>query len=1024
MKFDRSSTCTRCSLALYMSAFVWLLSVCVFCQAAPASQTLSQMYHSSWTLRDGVPSSIEAIAQTQDGYIWLGTDTGLFRFDGKSFERYHPTSGVDLLPGTIRSLTAIPDGGLWIGYATAGASFLKAGHNVNFGKHEGLTSGSIQRFARDKAGIIWAASGAALWRLEGSVWKKVDGAWGYFVDHAENVFVDSRGTVWVGSGKEVLFLPEGSKHFELALAQTDDKYEMDEGRDGTVWIALANSSEVRPLAGPDGNLIKHPKTYQYPATKILFGKDGALWIATDAQGLYRIPTPPSPSSTAQEVIPQHFSASDGLTSDNTFDLLHDREGSTWVVSTKGLDHFRQAALTAVTLPKNWFRIAIAAAGRDTVLAAGKSIVAIDRSGVVGVKGFLKEITCAYRDPQGTIWIGEEDGLWGYTSKGLSPVALPKGLDPLLHVAQTMTMDRNGGLWVSFLHTGFMYYAHGQWTKPPFPSAADHDPGLSSYTDSEGRVWFGLEHSRVEVLSGADQIRYGPEAGIKVGDVTAIYERSGQVWLGGAEGLEFQKRNRFLPLHLEADPAIEGVSGIVQTASGELWVNQASGVLRISADEVARAIRNPEYRARFVLYDYLDGLTDSASQVRPNPTVIQTESGRLYIASRSGVVWIDPDYPRTQTARPDVFVQSISVDGKLTRDVRDLRLPVHANAIEINYTATSVLIPERVRFRYKLEGFDADWQAVGTRRQAFYSSLPPGQYRFRVAACNSDGLWSAKEASVGIEIPPSFLQSPTFKVICATLAVALLALLYHIRLRLLMHQVRTRLYERLAERERIARDLHDTFFQAIQGLLLRFNTGTSLLKQDEPARAIFEEALEQSDQVMLEGRELLLDLRTGSGEASSLSEAFCGAEGELRKIRDADYKVIVHGEPRDLHPVVLQEAYRLGREALVNAFRHSHASSIEAELIYEPNGLRLRFRDDGVGVDQKILREGRRDNHWGLPGMRERAKKMGAHIEIWSRKGAGTEIEAWIPSSVAYLTTRKSLSARWLLVLFGKEHEFP
>jgi len=664
---------------------------------------------------------------------------------------------------------------------------------------------------------------------------------------------------------------------------------------------------------------------------------------------------------------------------------------------------------------------------DSVLAAGlrgrQSIVAIDRSAVVNVKGSLKAVTSAYRDPQGTIWIGEEDGLWRYTSNGLSPVPLPEGLDPLFHIAQTMTMDRSGGLWVSFLHTGFMYYAHEQWTKPAFPSAAVHDPGLTAYTDSEGRVWFGLGHSRVEVLSGAEKIRYGPEAGIDVGDVTAIYERSGQIWLGGKVGLEFQKQNRFLPLHLAGDTAIEGVSGIVQTASGDLWVNQASGVLRIGAQEVARAIKNPEYRARFVLYNYLDGLSDAASQIRPNPTVIQTESGRLYVATRTGVVWIDPDYTKTATPRPHVFVKSISVDGKLTRDVQDLRLPVHANAIEIDYTATSVLIPERVRFRYKLEGFDTDWQEVGSRRQAFYSALPPGRYRFRVLACNSDGLWSGKDASLGFEIPPSFLQSLSFKVICVVLAVALLALLYRIRLRLLMRQVRTRLYERLAERERIARDLHDTFFQAIQGLLLRFNTGTSMLKQDEPARAIFEDALKQSDQVMMGGRELLLDLRTGSGEASNLSEAFVNAEGELRKIRDTDYKVIVQGEPKDLHPVVFEEAYRLGREALVNAFQHSQASLIEAELTYERSGLRLRFRDDGVGLDPKTLREGRRDNHWGLPGMRERAKKMGAQIEIWSRNGAGTEIEVWIPASVAYLSTKKSPSSRLLLVRFWKEHEF-
>jgi signal transduction histidine kinase/streptogramin lyase len=1010
-----------------MSAFALLLSSThALSRDEPASQSLAEMYHSGWTIRDGAPSSIESIAQTQDGYIWLGTDSGLFRFDGKIFERYLPTSGKDLLPETIRTLMATPDGGLWVGYASAGASFIKDGHNVNFGKPEGLTAGSIIRFARDRSGVIWAASRAALWRYEGSLWKRVDAALGYSADGAANVFVDSRGTLWVSSGKNLVFLTEGSKRFEVAPEQTDELYELAEAPDRTLWIGLEDRSQVRQLAGPEGKLIEHPKAFQYTARRLLFGKDGSLWIASDSQGIYRLPARSAlPSALgAGEGLVQHFSASDGLTSDNTYDLLIDREGSTWVVSTKGLDHFRQAALTSVKLPKNWFRIAIIPDGFDSILAGSNGILHIDRSSISSVKAAVKEITCTYRDPQGTIWIGEVDRLWSYTSAGLAPVTLPTGLDPLFHVVQAITMDRSGGLWVSFLHSGFMRYVQGHWSKPSFPSASSHDPGLSAYTDSAGRVWFGLGHSRVEVLSGSEQIRYGPETGIDIGDVTAFYERSGQVWIGGWEGVAFQKQNGFHSLRLLGDAAIEGVSGIIQLASGDLWVNQASGVLRIPADEVERAIQNPQYRARFALYTYLDGLTDTAAQVRPNPTLALTDSGRLYIASRTGVAWTDPDSAkRIATPPPQVFVKSISVDGKLTRDPKeDSRLPVHANAIEIDYTATSLLIPERVLFKYKLEGLDKDWQDAGVRRQAFYTGLSPGRYRFRVLACNSDGIWNENGASIDFEIPPSFIQSPTFKVLCAISAIALLALLYRIRLRLVMHQIRTRLYERLRERERIARDLHDTFFQAIQGLLLRFNTGTSLLKPDEPARAIFDEALAQSDQVMMEGRELLLDLRTGLGEASSLSESFAAAEVDLRTIRDVNYKVIVHGEPKALHPVVFEEIFRLGREALVNAFRHSNATVIEAELIYESQALRVRFRDDGIGIDPTILNQGRRANHWGLPGMRERAKKIGAHFEIWSRTGAGTEIEVRIPARVAYATTKVGLRSRLLGMLFSKEHE--
>jgi signal transduction histidine kinase/ligand-binding sensor domain-containing protein len=1025
MNFIGSSRQPTRFLGFCTSAIVLLLSSPhVLCRDEPASQSLAEMYHSGWTIRDGAPSSIESIAQTQDGYIWLGTDSGLFRFDGQSFERYRPTSGEDLLPGTIQTLMATPEGGLWVGYASVGASFLKDGHNVNFGKPEGLTVGSITRFARDRSGVIWAASYAALWRYQGSLWKKVDAALGYSAEYAANVFVDSRGTVWVGTGKALVYLTEGSERFEVALQQTDELYEIAEAPDGTLWIGLKDLSQVRALAGPDGKLIEHPKTLQYAARRLLFGKDGSLWVASDSHGVFRLAAPSALSSAhlSQEGNVQHFSAGDGLTSDNTYDLLNDREGSTWVVSTQGLDHFRHAALTAVKLPKNWFRIAIVTDGSDSILAGHKGMLHIDRSGISAVNASLKEITCIYRDPHGTIWIGEADGLWSYSSASLTPVTLPAGLDPLFHVVQTMTMDRSGGLWVSFLHTGFMHYAQGQWSKPSFPSASSHDPGLSAYTDSAGRIWFGLKRSRVEVLSGTEQIRYGPQTGIDIGDVTAFHERSGQVWIGGWQGVAFQKQDGFHSLHLAGDAAIEGVSGIVQPISGDLWVNQSSGVLRIPAEEVQRVIQNPNYRARFTLYTYLDGLTDTAGQIRPNPTLALADSGRLYIASRTGVAWTDPDAAKPVATPPKVFIKSILVDGKLTRDPKVLRLPIHARAIEIDYTATSLLIPERVLFKYKLDGFDKDWQDAGGRRQAFYTGLSPGRYRFRVLACNSDGIWNESGASVDFEIPPSFLQSPTFKVLCAILAIALLALLYRIRLRLVMHQISTRLYERLRERERIARDLHDTFFQAIQGLLLRFNTGTSLLKPDEPARAIFDEALAQSDQVMREGRELLLDLRTGLGEGSSLSEAFAAAEVELRKIRDVKYKVIVHGEPKVLHPVVLEEVYRLGREALMNAIRHSNAGVIEVELIYESQALRVRFRDDGIGIDPAILNQGHRANHWGLPGMRERAKKIGAHIEIWSRAGAGTEIEVRIPAPVAYATTKAGLRSRLLSMLFSKEHE--
>lgn len=863
----------------------------------------------------------------------------------------------------------------------------------------------ITSFAQDRSGSVWATSSAGLFKFDGSFWRKIGAERGYVATRTSGLLVDSRGTLWVAAGKQLLCLREGMSRFALADTIADDNYGIAGAPDGSLWITLPRSSLVRELIAGNGSLTPNSKIYHYRSNLLSFGNDGSLWMSTDSQGLYRIARPLAPGS---DDAVQHFSSSEGLTSDDTFSILADREGSTWIASTKGLDQFRPAALTSVPLPKNWFRIGIALDTPDSILAVGKSLVKIDGHGSASEKGQIKQVSCVYRDQQGTIWIGEDDGLWRYTANGLAPVDLPKELDPYLHVAQAITMDRYGGLWVSFLHTGFLYRVHDQWTHPSFPSAGVHDPGLSAYTDSAGRIWFGLKGSRVEVLSGDSQIRYGPSVGLHVGDVTAFYEREGQMWVGGAEGLAFQRQGAFHQLHLDRDASLEGVSGILQTASGDLWINQATGIIRVAAIEVNRALTEPDHRVRFVLYNYLDGLTDTASQIRPNPTVVQTRTGKLYFATRTGLVWIDPEHTLRNTVSPNVSVRSIVVDGRVFRDPGQLRLPVHANAIEIDYTATSLAIPERVYFRYRLEGFDRDWQDVGTRRQAFYSGLPPGPYKFRVLACNDDGLWNEATASAAFVIPPSFWQSVWFKALCALTGVTLLALFYRVRVGFLTNEVKTRLYERLNERERIARDLHDTFFQGIQGLLLRFNTATSQLKPDEPARAILEEALQQSDQVMLEGRELVLDLRSGTGENGSLSEAFSVAGAELRKLRDIHFSVLVHGEPRTLHPIVFEETYRLGREALVNAFRHAQASAIEAELNYEASGLRLRFRDNGVGVDSKVLSEGGRENHWGLPGMRERAQKIGAALDIWSRKGAGTEIELRVPAAVAYRTRKASV----------------
>jgi signal transduction histidine kinase len=393
-------------------------------------------------------------------------------------------------------------------------------------------------------------------------------------------------------------------------------------------------------------------------------------------------------------------------------------------------------------------------------------------------------------------------------------------------------------------------------------------------------------------------------------------------------------------------------------------------------------------------------------VQPGITPLQPQAtrsldGRLWFANNNIVQTFDPHGWQRNKLRPNVVVERVAANSVSYPILHDMKLPPHVRNLEIDYTALSLVVPQKVRFRYKLEGHDSEWQDPQGRRQAFYTDLGPGTYTFQVIASNNDGLWNETGTALSFAVAAAFDQTMWFRGLCVLAAAGVVWALYWLRLKQATTRMHQHLEARLEERERIAHELHDTFFQGIQGLLLRFHTAASQLRKDEPARQIFEETLKQSDQVMLEGRELVLDLRAAVSEPIDLPTALADFGEGMRKGGFCDFKVVVNGAVRPLHPVVFEELFKIGKEGLGNAFRHSGAHSIEAELNYERSELRIRIRDDGTGIDSAILRQGHRDGHFGLPGMRERAQKVGAHLDVWSRTGAGTEVEVRIAARIAY-----------------------
>jgi signal transduction histidine kinase len=390
-----------------------------------------------------------------------------------------------------------------------------------------------------------------------------------------------------------------------------------------------------------------------------------------------------------------------------------------------------------------------------------------------------------------------------------------------------------------------------------------------------------------------------------------------------------------------------------------------------------------------------------------PEVSKSADGRLWFASSDKVQMIDPSRTYTNVIPPPVYVEEVIADRKNYLPSVGLRLPALARDLEIDYTALSFVVPQKVRFRYKLEGRDTTWQDPGTRRQAFYSDLRPGKYRFRVIACNNDGVWNEEGATLDFSVAPAWYQTIWFRVSCVGGFVLLLWALYQLRLQQLERQFGMQVEARVNERTRIARELHDTLLQSFQGLMLRFQTvGEMLPARPLDAKNALEGALDRADQAISEGRDAITDIRASTLASRDLGKSITALMTNLSEElaagngRSVTFRVLVEGVPRAMRPTLQDEIYRIARESLRNAFRHAQAGHIETEITYGES-LRLRFRDDGKGMDPRVVERGGRSGHWGLPGIRERAKRIGAQLAIWSELGAGTEVELSIPGSIAY-----------------------
>jgi signal transduction histidine kinase/ligand-binding sensor domain-containing protein len=994
------------------------VSVRAFAGPPAPELSLKQFNHRAFTLVDGAPGDINALAQTPDGILWIGSFSGLIRFDGVRFMPYPSPGEEGFDANNIASLFVARDGALWIGFRPVGVSVLKNGHVTRFGVDDGVPFGTVQQLAQDVDGSIWAAARQGLAHFDGERWEMVAPETEFGAPYG--VLIDRVGTLWLATIRGLRARAAGEARFREIDHRTYSSPRsvvLTAAPDGVVWAA-ADDGLVRITPSKDPSTADAVGVGAIAAAPLVFGNDGSLWASDGGDRhleLVRGRNLPQEANGDVHADPERLSLASEPNIGRVIAVLEDRKRNIWVGTTDKLHRFSRSNVVRDSAPpciQNDFVEGTLVAGDSGNLwiscddGTGGHIREIRGNETVGWQS-APVFRVGYRDLQGAVWFGGSAEIARIESGRL---VIKTRMPPELTTRpiQALVRDSSGAMWASVSRRGTYRVSDGEWTENGGLEGLPHEVAYVETADEAGSLWFGYPNSRVASIDGKTVRMFDRSQGLDVGNVLAIVIDKKKLWVGGELGLACFDGARFVSIPSRSGEPFRGVSGIVKARNGDLWLNTTGGIAHVDRSEADRVLDYPDHRVDSETFNHLDGVPGSARQLSPQPSAVETTDGRIWFSTTGGMVSIDSTQLERNTLPPPVTIWSVTNGNERHPNLgAQIELPMHTNDVQIDYTAGSLTVPERVRFRYKLEGLDRYWQDVGNRREAHYTNLGPGRYRFRVTASNNDGVWNDKGASIDFVIAPAFYQTGWFYALCALAAAATLAALYKLRVRHMAAQIRGRLEERLAERERIARELHDTLLQGMQGLIWRFQAATDRIPPTEPARHLMEQSLDRADQLLGESRDKVKDLRPAARDVADLAQAIAAEGDQFAGMHPAAFRVSVLGAPRELHPIVREEGFFIAREALANAFLHARAAHIEAELYYDKTALHVRVRDDGQGIATAVLDEGGVPGHFGLVGMRERARKLGARLDVWSKPGAGTEIDLRVPANVAYSRPRTS-----------------
>src|SRR3984893_13022620 len=572
-------------------------------------------------------------------------------------------------------------------------------------------------------------------------------------------------------------------------------------------------------------------------------------------------------------------------------------------------------------------------------------------------------------------------------------------------------DKEKGVWLLHAHKGLYRWADDRVTDFAQEPLLAGKSILTARADRTGKVWFGFYEGGVAVFEGSQFRSYSERDGLAGGFVDAVFfDAAGTVWIGAERGLSRLEGQKFVTWNMANGLPGERILWILGDNVGRLWLGYSTGVACVSRSELDRAAQDPSHRVAYSFLDHGYGLKGNPDRHWQSPAV-RARDGKFWFRTSEGVAVIDPQELTKNLVVPPVHVERLVADGAVVDATQPVQLRPLTREVEVEYTALSLAEPRKVRFRYKLEGFDSDWRDAGTRRQAFYTNLRPHAYRFRVLACNNDGVWNESGATLDFDLLPAFYQTRWFSLLSALVLIILAWGAYRLRVWQVMTHLRDLFEERLKERTRIAQELHDSLIQDVMGISLQIEVTDELLPANFPAKQSLSRALRLSKSALDAGRRALNDLRTASLNAADLVKSFSQLASEFKRDAETKIDVIVEGRERPLNPITGYDVLQVGRQAITNALQHAHARKIHVLLSYGEQQLRIRVQDNGRGINEETLNLGR-PGHYGIAGMHERAERLGGSISIRSRTGKGTEIDLSVPGHLVYQDGLRSSGSRW------------